>query len=128
MRVEGPPGQLIPVGLPKYLLAIRGTIVSQYDDIKKDIKIAGEVLYLSEGLSVMRLLRAITSKYNPHDIWVAGHSLGAALALIATRSLAIDHGVVINPHLFNPPYLTFGRLASKAMQGVLNGMGDINRE
>jgi hypothetical protein len=125
MRVEGPPDQLIPVGLPKYVLAIRGTIVSRYDDIMNDIKIAGEVLHLSAGLSVMRLLRAITRMYNPHDVWVAGHSLGAALALVATRSLAIDDGVVINPHLFNPPYLTVGRLASKAMQGVLNGVGDI---
>ena len=73
----------------------------------------------------MRLLRAITTKYNPHDIWVAGHSLGAALALIATRSLAIDHDIVINTHLFNPPYLTVGRLASKTMRGILNGVGDI---
>ena len=125
MRVEGKPGQLIPVLLPKYLFAIRGTIVPRYDDIMNDIKIAGEVLYKSEGLSVTRLLLAITRMYNPHDIWVAGHSLGAALALIATRALAIDHDVVINPHLFNPPYLTIGRLASKAMRGVLNGVGDI---
>ena len=124
MRVEGTPDRLIPVGLPKYLFAIRGTIPSRSNDISSDIKIVGEVLHVKDALPVTRLLLAITRKYNPHDVWVAGHSLGAALALIATRFLAIDHDVVINPHLFNPPYLTVGRLASKAMRGVLNGVGD----
>ena len=124
MRVEGTPDQLIPVGLPKYVLAIRGTIISCPDDIMSDRELFFERLHLSEGASVMRLLREITAKYKPHDIWVAGHSLGAAVALIATRSLAIDHDIVINPHLFNPPYFTVGRVISKSCRGVLKGVGD----
>ena len=113
--------------LPKYVLAIRGTILSHYEDIVDDIKITGEVLHLSEKLHepVKRLLLEIAHKYGPRNIWVTGHSLGAELALIATRSLAIDHNIVINPYLFNPPFATVGRLGSKVMTGIFNAVGDI---
>ena len=107
-RVEGPPDRFEHVELPKYVLAIRGTILPHYKDIVDDIKIIGEVLHLAEKLHkpVKRLVQKIADKYGPQNIWVTGHSLGAAQTLIATRSLAIDHGIVINPYLFNPPYLT----------------------
>jgi hypothetical protein len=91
-----------------------------------DIKIAAEVLHLSSaGKSVTRLLRAIVDKYGHQNIWVAGHSLGASLALEATRSLAIEGNIAIQTYLLNPPYLTAGRVARKLMQGTLNGVGDL---
>jgi hypothetical protein len=95
-----------------------------------NIKIIGEVLHLSEKLHepVKRLLRGIVYMYGHQNIWVTGHSLGAALALIATRSLALDHHIVINPYLFNLPYATGGRLASKVMTGFFNGVGDLGNK
>jgi hypothetical protein len=124
-RDEDTLDQSITAQLPKYVFAVRGTIFPRGEDIKSDVHIVVEVLHEYEGKRMTRLLRAIKNKYGHQNICVAGHSLGAALALIATRSIAIEDGVVINTHLFNPPYLTVGRLVSKAVRGVLNGVGDL---
>ncbi|KAG0557359.1 hypothetical protein KC19_11G123200 [Ceratodon purpureus] len=59
-------------------------------------------------------------------VCVAGHSLGAALALQATRVLALlePNGVLLETHLFNPPNCSPDVVLKKGFTGVVNGVSD----
>lgn len=81
-------------------LAFRGTEPKDFRDIKSDVKAAlrkiavdGEEIELHSGyLDAFELVRAdiqSTLQQTPHDqLFITGHSLGGALAIVTTRLLA----------------------------------------
>lgn len=110
---------------PKYVVAIRGTILTEEDDLIDDLRIFFETMCQEVRLykHIMHLLEAIYKTYGS-DICVAGHSLGATLALIATRRLAIHRNIVLDGHFFNPPNISMDILAKKVFTGTMNGLAE----
>ncbi|XP_021764034.1 GDSL esterase/lipase At4g10955-like [Chenopodium quinoa] len=97
------PQQGVP---PRYVIVFRGTLM-ETDTRKRD-------LYLDIQLPFSRLTR--DSRYliafqeiqgileiSPKNVLLAGHSLGAAIALQAGKDMA-KRGCHIETYLFNPPY------------------------
>ena len=118
-------GQYKIVQWPKYVVAIRGTIATKTDDLIDDLRILFETMCQEVHLykPIMHLLEAIYNTYGD-DVWVAGHSLGATLGLIATRRLAIDKNIVLDCHYFNPPNISMDILAKKLVVGTCNGLAE----
>jgi hypothetical protein len=101
---------------PRLAIVLRGTIPYKLRDLLPDLKIAAELLQEDKRFRRCRDLiwEVIQDFRNTHGgsnemICIAGHSLGAAIALkvgieLKTRETSID------THLFNPPMLTFASM------------------
>ncbi|CAM6107803.1 unnamed protein product [Calypogeia fissa] len=110
---------------PMYVVAIRGTIASKTVDIWDDFMIGIEWVYKQPRIyePVMNLLMEIHRKApGPDGVWVTGHSLGAAVGLVATLRLAEEEGIVLPSHLFNCPYISPAVVARKVLKGTANGI------
>lgn len=81
---------------PMLILAFRGTKTSSIDDIKTDAKVALQPAPLGGRLhpgffeafsSVQQDIQAVLDNHGGTPFYITGHSLGAALAVVATRYL-----------------------------------------
>eukprot|EP01018_Ginkgo_biloba_P001721 Gb_28092 [translate_table: standard] len=96
-----------PPGVPKSVIALRGTITKR-DTLVEDLKL--DLVLVKNGLhktwrheSALNALRKCIARHGRDGVWIAGHSLGASLALLAGRELC-GGGFHIETHLFNPPF------------------------
>ncbi|CAO2823020.1 unnamed protein product [Amaranthus hypochondriacus] len=92
---------------PMYVVAFRGTIL-KYKTAIRDCYMDGKIVL--KGLNnssrykmAFQALEGILETEDPKNVWLAGHSLGAAIALLTGKTLAI-HGYPLETYLFNPPY------------------------
>ncbi|XP_057546076.1 GDSL esterase/lipase At4g10955-like [Amaranthus tricolor] len=97
--------QVVP---PKYVIAFRGTI-TRHETGKRDLHLDLKLAFngLTRDLRYQMALQAIESiiaNEGPGNVWLTGHSLGAAIALQAGKDLA-KRGCYIETYLFNPPYI-----------------------
>lgn len=95
---------------PEYVIAFRGTITkkgSRSQDLKLDLR------FLNHGLertvrfeTAMKAVRNLVSCDGGEGtrIWLAGHSLGSAIALLAGKKM-VRSGVFLEAFLFNPPFV-----------------------
>lgn len=92
---------------PKYVIAFRGTVTrpeTRKRDLHLDIKLALNGLARdSRYETAFQAIEGIIAKVSPNNVWLAGHSLGAAIALQAGKDMA-KRGYHIETYLFNPPY------------------------
>lgn len=120
-----------PVPPPKYVVAIRGTILRRNEgkgidlkDVKPDLQILSETLHTTRDLyePARRLIKAICTMQDGgvNRVWIAGHSLGAMIAFMATRELALQNStpLVLHPHLFNLPYSSLFGIASSVCRDI----------
>lgn len=103
---------------PRLAIVLRGTIPYKPRDLLPDLKIAADLLQEDKRFLVCRDLIWKVIQYfknmnggSNEMICIAGHSLGAAIALkvgidLRTRETSID------THLFNPPMLTFASIVT----------------
>ncbi|CAH1451563.1 unnamed protein product [Lactuca virosa] len=90
-----------------YIIAFRGTLTkgnSFLRDLDLDIHIIKNGLHETSRFeiamqAVKNLVSGQTSKSN---IWLTGHSLGSAMALLAGKKMA-KSGILLDSYLFNPP-------------------------
>ncbi|KAK9724815.1 hypothetical protein RND81_05G100200 [Saponaria officinalis] len=96
---------------PKYVIAFRGTFLkwrTMSRDMYTDTKLALNALTESSRYrNSLETVQALIAKSTPNDIWLAGHSLGAALALQIGKTLAKHQQYNIVTYLFNPSFLSF---------------------
>uniref|UniRef100_A0A7C8ZZ24 Fungal lipase-type domain-containing protein n=2 Tax=Opuntia streptacantha TaxID=393608 RepID=A0A7C8ZZ24_OPUST len=92
---------------PRYVIAFRGTITKP-DTRKRDLDL--DVQFVLNGLTrntryqtALQAVQGVITQVGPANVWVAGHSLGAAIALQAGKDMA-KSGCHIETYLFNPPY------------------------
>lgn len=94
---------------PRYVIAFRGTITKGdafTQDIELDIHIIRNGLHQTSRFEIaIQAVRNIVAKYGNSNIWLAGHSLGASMALLAGKNMA-KIGVLLESFLFNPPFLS----------------------
>ncbi|KAL2921835.1 hypothetical protein RDABS01_013326 [Bienertia sinuspersici] len=94
---------------PMYVIAFRGTVIrreTRKRDLLLDIKLALNGLARdSRYQTAFQAVESVVTKVGPHNVWLAGHSLGAGIALLAGKEMA-KRGCYIETYLFNPPYIS----------------------
>ncbi|VVB17372.1 unnamed protein product [Arabis nemorensis] len=110
---------------PRYVIAFRGTILES-ETILSDMKLNFRIFFniLPGGRRFMHAIQTIHTMVVRHSepvIWLAGHSLGAALALLAGKTMIRDFGFFLEAHIFNPLVVSFPLEqlpGSKMLKGV----------
>ncbi|EOA20957.1 hypothetical protein CARUB_v10001289mg [Capsella rubella] len=94
---------------PRYVIAFRGTLLhfkTGFSDMKQNLRCIWA--NLREGERLQHAIQAIKTVLDrptckPTSVWLAGHSLGAGIALMAGKQMARS-GVLLETYAFNPPH------------------------
>ncbi|KAL5552295.1 hypothetical protein UlMin_002471 [Ulmus minor] len=96
-------------GSPRYIIAFRGTLTkpgSFSRDIELDLHFLQHGLHRTSRFEIaMQAVRNMVAAVGDSNVWIAGHSLGSAMAMLAGKTMA-KTGIFINSFLFNPPYFS----------------------
>lgn len=94
---------------PTYVIAFRGTI-TKGDAFTRDFEL--DVHLVRNGLhqtsrfeSAIQAVRHVVATFRSSNVWIAGHSLGAAMTMLAGKNMA-KTGIFLNAFLFNPPFVS----------------------
>ena len=92
------------------MIAFRGTILkpsSAEQDMKLNIKLLTAELRKdnSRFKPALDAVKEVVQEAEPANIWLAGHSLGSAIAMLVGKSMAEEQGKYLKTFLFNPPFL-----------------------
>lgn len=95
---------------PKYVVAYRGTITKK-DSVNRDLSL--DLHLVRNGLhqtsrskiAIQAVQNVISVAAGSSNIWLSGHSLGAAIATVAGKNAA-KSGVLLETYLFNPPFVS----------------------
>ncbi|XP_077227136.1 GDSL esterase/lipase At4g10955-like isoform X2 [Tasmannia lanceolata] len=94
---------------PRFVIAFRGTII-KLDSFLRDLKL--DLLFIlnafhktSRSKIAMQAVRNLVSDVGNSNIWLAGHSLGSALAMHTGKNMAIV-GDFLKTFLFDPPFVS----------------------
>lgn len=98
-------------GTPTYIIAFRGTLTKGNAfsrDLELDIHIIKNGLHQTSRFeiamqAIRNLVAANGSQTSKSTIWLTGHSLGSAMALLAGKRMA-KSGILLDSYLFNPPF------------------------
>ncbi|KAG5539529.1 hypothetical protein RHGRI_019917 [Rhododendron griersonianum] len=111
-------------GTPRYVIAFRGTITKGdafLRDLQMDLQIIKNRLHQTSRFKIaMQSVRDTVTDFGNSDIWLTGHSLGAAIAMLAGKTMA-EAGIFLEAFLFNPPVVSvpIGRIKNKNVQQVV---------
>ncbi|XXG90449.1 hypothetical protein AAC387_Pa12g2215 [Persea americana] len=129
-----------PSGAPRAVLALRGTLLKSPTirrDLEDDLRfLAWESLKGSVRFNVaLEALKSAVNRFGSCNVCIAGHSLGAGLALQVGKQLA-KQGIFVEAHLFNPPSVSLANsirnisekvvFAWKRIRGMLPSNGEIH--
>lgn len=96
-------------GIPHYVIAFRGTLTSR-DSVARDIEL--DLHIVRHGLHeatrsrlAIQAVRDMVASSQNRNVWLAGHSLGAAMAMLAGKEMAVM-GTFLESFLFNPPFIS----------------------
>lgn len=88
---------------PKIVIALRGTLLKM-QDIKLDWDMFLNALERTSRYEIaMRAVEEMVSADASPNLWLAGHSLGSAIAMLAGKNMA-ERGIDLQTFLFNPPF------------------------
>uniref|UniRef100_A0A5B6ZB96 Putative Lipase class 3-related protein n=1 Tax=Davidia involucrata TaxID=16924 RepID=A0A5B6ZB96_DAVIN len=92
---------------PRFVIAFRGTIAkpdTRSQDLKLDIQFICNRLQQSSRFQLaMQAVQNMVAVAGAANIWLAGHSLGSAIALLAGKNMVKMH-CPVETYLFNPPF------------------------
>lgn len=98
-----------PSVFPAIVIAFRGTIFSPANiisDLRDDFNlILQQINKISRLNEALRITKQMVREYGVQNVFLAGHSLGAAIALKVGRIMA-EEGLNVDAHLFNPPFFS----------------------
>jgi hypothetical protein len=127
-------GQSCRPDIPKIVVAFRGTNTHNRKSFVKDMN--ANLHFFINGLhkkprfqKAFHLVQKYVSGHGAKNVCIAGHSLGAAIAMLVGRHMAED-GYLLESHFFNPPFTSFFcALAQKIKSGkigrfLLRGMDE----
>uniref|UniRef100_A0A7C8ZIK6 Fungal lipase-type domain-containing protein n=2 Tax=Opuntia streptacantha TaxID=393608 RepID=A0A7C8ZIK6_OPUST len=98
-----------PKGIPHYVVAFRGTITKR-DSLTRDIELDMHLVrhglhQTTRGQMAIQVVRDTVAAAQQKNVWLAGHSLGAAMAILAGKEMATV-GTLLETYLFNPPFMS----------------------
>lgn len=92
---------------PRHVIAFRGTIMKRHSrsrDLKLDLRCVRDSLHDSTRfVHAIQVIQSAVAKTGNAAVWLAGHSLGAAVALLAGKIMTRS-GFPLESYLFNPPF------------------------
>ncbi|GAB2213874.1 hypothetical protein Drorol1_Dr00018197 [Drosera rotundifolia] len=96
-------------GSPRYVIAFRGTLTKS-DTIARDLEldlhlIRNELHESSRVENALQAVRDTVAGSQGSNVWLTGHSLGAALAILSGKNMAMI-GRFLESFLFNPPFFS----------------------
>ncbi|XP_075512490.1 GDSL esterase/lipase At4g10955-like [Primulina tabacum] len=95
---------------PLYVIAFRGTIrkaINRAQDFKLNLHCVLNNLEKSTRFHRgFEAVRGAAGRAGSGNIWLAGHSLGASIALTIGREMARTDGDHVETYLFNPPFMS----------------------
>lgn len=115
---------------PRYIIAFRGTMTKGdcfSRDIELDIHLIKNGLHLTSRFEIaMQAVRNMVASVGDSNVWLAGHSLGAGMAMLAGKSMA-KTGLFLETFLFNPPFLSapIERIKDKNVKNGLRIAGSV---
>jgi hypothetical protein len=97
--------------IPHYVIAFRGTILESKDTMIRDFKVNLQCFFndLHDNSSfklAMDYVHNMVDIAGAGNVWLAGHSMGSAMALLAGKKMA-EMGSPLETYVFNPPYFSF---------------------
>ncbi|KAL3844470.1 hypothetical protein ACJIZ3_001873 [Penstemon smallii] len=94
---------------PHFVIAFRGTITKGdafTRDLELDIHVVKNGLHHTSRFETgIQAVRHVVATFGSSNVWLAGHSLGASMALLAGKNMA-KNGVFLDAFLFNPPFFS----------------------
>jgi hypothetical protein len=95
--------------VPTYVIAFRG-IIPEQPTISQDLRSCfSYILNDVEGDTRFRsAMDAVWDKVvsvGAPNVWLAGHSLGSAVALVVGKKMVMERSVFLETYLFNPPFI-----------------------
>jgi pimeloyl-ACP methyl ester carboxylesterase len=121
-------GQSRRPDVPEIVVAFRGTNAHNPESFVRDMNLNLHIF--RNGLhkttrfqKAVDLVQKYVSGHGAKNVWIAGHSLGAAIAMLVGRQMAED-GYLLEAHLFNPP---FPSLFSALPQKIKSNLGKIRQ-
>lgn len=97
------------ISAPKFVIAFRGTINksdTRSQDLKLDMQCIRSKLHLTPRFQLaMQSVQNMVAFAGAANVWLAGHSLGSAVALLAGKNMT-KMGCFLETYLFNPPFLS----------------------
>lgn len=96
-------------GSPRYVIAFRGTLTKP-GSFARDVKLSLHCIQhrlhrTSRFENAMQEVRNMVDAVGDSNVWLAGHSLGSAMAMLAGKSMG-KTGAFLSSYLFNPPYFS----------------------
>lgn len=92
---------------PFHVIAFRGTIMKPHSrsrDLRLDLRCVRDSLHDSTRfVHAIEVIKTAVAKTGNAAVWLAGHSLGAAVALLAGKIMTRS-GFPLECYLFNPPF------------------------
>ncbi|OMP02929.1 hypothetical protein COLO4_10713 [Corchorus olitorius] len=114
----------------RYVIAFRGTITkpdSFSRDFELDMHIIRNGLHQTSRFEIgMQAVRNMVASVGDSNVWLAGHSLGAAMVMLAGKTMA-KQGNFLEAFLFNPPFLSapIERIKDKKVKHGLRFAGSV---
>ncbi|XP_010918183.1 GDSL esterase/lipase At4g10955 [Elaeis guineensis] len=94
---------------PKFVIAFRGTLTmegSRSQDLKLDFHFLKNGLHRTSRCEAsMQAVQNLVTTFGRNSVWLAGHSLGSAIAMLAGKNMA-KMGIHLKTFLFNPPFIS----------------------
>ncbi|KAF7810496.1 GDSL esterase/lipase [Senna tora] len=115
---------------PRYVIAFRGTLTktdSVSRDIELDIHLVRNGLHQTSRADIaIQAVRNMAAAAGESNIWLAGHSLGSAMAMLTGKTMA-NTGMYIESFLFNPPYVSapIERIKDKKLKHGIRFAGSV---
>ncbi|XP_004298911.1 PREDICTED: GDSL esterase/lipase At4g10955-like [Fragaria vesca subsp. vesca] len=94
---------------PHFVIAFRGTL-TMYDLVSRDLNLSLKLIKnrlhkTSRFETAMQAIRAtVGDAGDSSSVWLAGHSMGSVLAMLAGKTMAKD-GIFLKSFLFNQPFV-----------------------
>jgi hypothetical protein len=94
--------------VPRYVIAFRG-MIKKLSTILRDLKSSvwyavNELQRSSHFQRAMHAVQEMVAFAGAPNVWLAGHSLGSAIALVVGKNM-VKMGCFLNAYLFNPPFV-----------------------
>lgn len=129
---KAPPShsELSTVGIPRYVIAFRGTLTkpdSFSRDLELDFHLIRNGLHMTSRFEIaMQAVRNMVASVSNSNVWLAGHSLGSAMAMLAGKTMA-KTGIFLEAFLFNPPFFSapIERIKDKKVKHGLRIAGSV---
>ncbi|XP_054808619.1 GDSL esterase/lipase At4g10955-like [Prosopis cineraria] len=117
--------------VPRYVIAFRGTITktdSVSRDIELDMHIVRNGLHQTSRaeIAIQAVRNIVAASVSDSNIWLAGHSLGSAMAMLCGKTMA-KTGKFLESFLFNPPYVAapIERIKDKKLKHGIRFAGSV---